>query len=264
MDSFDKIEFKPMTEGLGFHNKIQKLKNEMEKSNFAQEALKDSVPYIPRPLLTEALSENSAPSYSPELTRPLPRPEKGPAQPSSNSVVNISDLFSNTKARVDFSSSNVTSNLAHFDVKKKNRLKVKWSLSAAVLDFILCLATSMLFLVSVLAITKVNLVAILSVDPYRFWTLVSLVVLLIGVSHVYMILTRSFFGRSLGEWAFDLKLGSEEDLNQTLYPLKVAWRMFLLTVSGFIVFPLLSLIFGTDTLGRLTGLRLYIKKNRVN
>jgi hypothetical protein len=81
--------------------------------------------------------------------------------------------------------------------------------------------------------------------------------LFISGLQLYLLTARSFFGASLGEWAFDVQLGSDHDQKQPVYPLLVAWRTILVTVTGFVILPLLSLVFRRDLAKIFTGLQTY-------
>ncbi|RYG58242.1 hypothetical protein EON80_27370, partial [bacterium] len=83
-----------------------------------------------------------------------------------------------------------------------------------------------------------------------------LAMLFVAVLQMYMLTARSFFGASLGEWAFDLQVGTDDQQRSAVYPLQVAWRTLLMTFTGFIVLPLLSLVFNRDLAQPLTGLAL--------
>jgi hypothetical protein len=106
-------------------------------------------------------------------------------------------------------------------------------------------------------VTKVDLSAILRGLNNDEITLISLGVFFVAVIQMYVVTARSFFGRTLGEWTFDVQLGKTEDQSKTFYPLKVVARSLLVTATGLIVLPILSLVVGRDLAGDLLGLHLY-------
>jgi hypothetical protein len=74
---------------------------------------------------------------------------------------------------------------------------------------------------------------------------------------MYTVIARSFFGRTLGEWTFDVQLGQDKEQELESYPVKVALRALLTTVTGLILLPLISAVMGRDIAGTVTGVQLY-------
>ena len=72
-----------------------------------------------------------------------------------------------------------------------------------------------------------------------------------------MVISRAFFGCSLGEWAFELKLGRDNEASQGLYPVRVVGRILLVLATGFVLLPMLSFLFGRDLVGKFCGLSLH-------
>ena len=87
----------------------------------------------------------------------------------------------------------------------------------------------------------------------------SLLAMVAGITWIYMVASRVFMGFTPGEWVFDQRLGLPEALGTNSYALKAVARSTMVIATGGIVFPLLSLIFNRDLLGRLIGLEL-VKK----
>lgn len=131
---------------------------------------------------------------------------------------------------------------------------VAFNFGAAFLDAMVITGVSALFLVSILLITKVDLMKLLSHTQTDRITQIHLGILYVAVLHLYMLTSRSFFGATLGEWVFDLQLGSESEQQSTFYPLKVMWRALLVSLTGFVLLPLLSILSGRDLSGVLSGL----------
>lgn len=134
---------------------------------------------------------------------------------------------------------------------------VAFSFSAVVLDFMVVLAMSLVFLVSLLWATQVDLVSVFANATADLATQVSLVVLYVAVYQMYVIVTRSFFGRTLGEWTFDHQLGDDKQHKSSMYPLLVVWRSLLIVGTGVFLLPVLSILFRRDIASYLTGLQLY-------
>jgi hypothetical protein len=130
-------------------------------------------------------------------------------------------------------------------------------LMTGVLDAMVVTGVSTLLLVCILAITHVNLTGLLTNAVTDGPTQVHIALLFISGLQLYLLTARSFFGASLGEWAFDVQLGTDHDQKLPVYPLLVAWRTILVTMTGFVVLPILSLIFRRDLAKILTGLQTY-------
>lgn len=128
---------------------------------------------------------------------------------------------------------------------------------AGFLDAMIVTGISTIFLVMIILITRINLWGLLTNAQTDRPTQVHIALLFLSVLQMYMLAARSFFGASLGEWAFDMQLGTLEDQKKTVYPLQVAWRTILMTFTGLVPLPILSLIFGRDLARSLTGLQLY-------
>lgn len=139
---------------------------------------------------------------------------------------------------------------------KSQKLTAVHNIPGAILDGMVTLGISTIFLVCILAITRVNLMGLLSNANTDVSTQVHLLMLFVAVLQMYMLTARSFFGASLGEWAFDLQVGTDDQQRSALYPLQVAWRTLLVTFTGFLLLPLLSMIFKRDLAQPLTGLEL--------
>lgn len=131
------------------------------------------------------------------------------------------------------------------------------NLVSGFLDGMVVAGVSVILLVAILAITRVNLVGLLSNAHTDMAVQLNLLLLFVAVLQMYMLISRSFFGATLGEWAFDLQMGSNADRAKLTYPLKVAWRTLLVSISGLIILPLLSAVTGRDLAAPFTGLQLY-------
>ena len=358
MDPFEEFEFKPLTEGLGFHKKAEKIKTDIKSSHLAQDKTLDvlgTTPDIPsrvsglgrittgaesdllgrnetpRPA-SQSISDLIAslppsldfldnkedaapppvparPSYAsmagtpaptktaapaadssfarPQIFQPLGREDyKSPAAPTIGQAINnsISPTMPTPGSRAGGTAAPVAAKapasqyrdrmdesfaraFPHAE-KPKTRATdvaphaaglqpVPIHLGAAVLDGMVVTGLTTVLLVCILAITRVNLMGLLSNAQTDGSTQINLFLLFVAVLQMYMLTARSFAGASLGEWAFDLQLGDEDDQRKTAYPLLVAWRTFLVTMTGIIVLPILSLVLRQDITKHLTGLQLY-------
>jgi hypothetical protein len=135
--------------------------------------------------------------------------------------------------------------------------KVSGNWFAAIVDFVAVVGLLNLFMASLLFVTKLDVFEIIKTSYQDPMTQISLAVLFIGVSFLYVVVSRSFFGMTFGDWALDMRLGTDEERLRMSYPIKVALRYFVALATGFVLLPFLSVIFRRDLLGLITGLNLY-------
>lgn len=133
--------------------------------------------------------------------------------------------------------------------------------AAGILDSIFVVALSLIFLVSLILVTGVNLSSVIFNTQTDVTTQISMGVLFVAVMQMYVIVSRSFFGRSLGEWTFDMQLGDDNQHKASTYPLRVLLRSLVTIVTGVVLLPVLSLLFGRDLAGAMSGLQLYRQKS---
>ena len=232
----DEFEFKPLTEGLGFHKK----QTEKEKPLAPKTALKFQ-------------------SEMPDLAIQTPLPRKGfdstaslKKTPAPTNTVDEILKTLNEKKGVDFNS-------------EKSKLRepapivykpTQWDISASLLDAMLVTAGTLLCLILLLVVTRIDLFANLyhpDANGMVYWSLASLV---ITVSWIYLVGHRVFLGFTPGEWVFDQRLGKPEEFGTTEYALKAIARSTIVSLTGFVVIPLISTIMNQDLLAKMTGLHL--------
>jgi hypothetical protein len=143
------------------------------------------------------------------------------------------------------------------DTSTQDLVAVPASISAGIVDAMMIAGIATVLLVCILQITKINLIGMLSNAQTDGPTQMNLVLLAISVYHLYMLVSRAFFGASLGEWAFELQLGKNGEQTQPMYPIQVMVRSMVMMFTGFILLPLLSLVFNRDLAKYATGLQLY-------
>ena len=131
------------------------------------------------------------------------------------------------------------------------------SFASAFLDMIVIFALFLVFLTSLLLVTGVDLSAVINQMETNGATKVSMIVLFMAIMQIYVVLSRSLFGRTLGEWTFDMQVGKAEDQKNESYPLRILGRSLLVLVTGVITLPVLSLILNQDLAAKITGVQLY-------
>lgn len=76
-------------------------------------------------------------------------------------------------------------------------------------------------------------------------------------AYFYLILMRSFFGSTVGEWTFDLRLGRPTERLLKGYTFRVIERTSLVFITGILPLTIASIFLKRDLSGDITGLRLY-------
>ncbi len=282
MDPFDEFEFKPLTDGLGFHKKSMNLKEGLSRSGVVEDELQGIPISMPGEMSELARRERktqhsfeavlSALEKTPlkrskdlQFTEPLPRdrevrqgleiempraPVQSPfPQPDAYKRPNlkIPDAPPDTVG--------VRRGAADSPVRKLSPASV--SFAAAGLDGIIVMALAIIFLIALMMVTKVDMASVLINVDKDHMTQACLFVLFVAVMQMYVIVARSFFGQTLGEWTFDLQLGRDEEQASESYPLRIALRCLLNTVTGLVLLPLLSAMLGRDVAGQFSGVQLY-------
>lgn len=135
------------------------------------------------------------------------------------------------------------------------------SVIAAVLDAVMITGFALLFLVALLSVTKVHLSVLLGNFQADLMTQIAAGVLIFSVQQIYLILARSFYGCTLGEWAVDLQLGDDQQQRRAYYPLLVAWRSLLIVALGGVFIPVLSILLRRDLAYYLSGLQTFKRES---
>jgi hypothetical protein len=289
MDPFDEFEFKPLTEGLGFHKKTVSLKEGLRKSGVIEDELATVPANVPRGLLEndskipqakkhtfeDVLSSLEKtplkkPSLNLEFTETLKREKVKamdiaidmpiPQAPPVQSPFPQPDAFKKPtlkKIPTRSEQASVGTRRGAADSPQRALEATPVSFGAACLDMIIVSAIAILFLIALLLVTKVDLAVVLTNLDRDPKTQVSLLVLFVTVMQMYAIVSRAYFGSTLGEWTFDVQLGQNQEQSKESYPLRVALRSLLTTITGLVFLPLISAALGYDVAGRLSGVQLY-------
>lgn len=318
MDSFEDFEFKPLTEGLGFHKKApaktaQALpplepKNELKSSlqsklgssleNIHTNSLKFETPIFESPTAQAPKASKAAATEAkvelPELfptsnifSTPLPRTEKDvpkketPAaaaipkfnprigRPLSNPAINDQKIQDSGILAVLEGRAPAAATTVAQETLKPNKIdttvEVKFietapSALSLFLDFTVIAGLSILFMLGLVVATGLDLMPILNNAASDGGTQMGVALLIYSVSQLYLILVRSFYGQTLGEWSMDVQLGMQKEQEQVSYALKLIGRTLLLAVTGFIILPIASMIMKQDLTGRIVNLKLYRKQ----
>ncbi len=287
MDPFDEFEFKPLTDGLGFHKKKVNLSEGLKASGVLRDELKGTPNRMPDHFLDEVSKPTAKVKTFEEVLSALetvpvkrtsefeftePLPHKKPAKvamdvdiepsggPGSRSPFPQPEAYRPAKMKkvpLQSELANVGTRRGAADSPRPRLKPATVNFGSAILDFVIVLAFSLVFMVAMFMVTKVDVNLVMGNIFAHRMTQVSVALLFAAVMQIYLITSRSFYGCTIGEWTFDLQVGEENEQAQDSYPLKVTLRSFLVLGTGVVVLPLLSLILGRDIAGQLTGARLF-------
>jgi hypothetical protein len=277
-DPFEEFEFKPLTEGLGFHRSKESSKNTSavhSKLEFRSPNLKFE-PSEARTVETKTMSANFNTQQNTPLNTPLPRKDFSMDMPTprvsptlNRPQINVPIIEDDSIAKAQTAVNEILKNLNHKkqqeDILAKNKKRLIWkdeapSILAGCLDTMLIAAGFLLMLIAMLAVTKVDLISNLS-NPGEnsiIWFATS--ALLATVTLIYMVVFRTYMGYTPGEWAFDQRCGTEIQQASSSYILKITLRSLFVMITGFLPVTILSIIARTDFIGALTGLQIQKQK----
>lgn len=303
MDPLDDFEFKPLTEGLGFHKKTPKLQEQQTQSPSQQsnqmgkpvptvQSLEDLLKTLEKPMTSSsAASSATSSANSVQITQTLPRPGSASAASAASGLSAASAMDTDipfpspmpshksprggydiptpgSEVQIQRPPSQTTvqrpiglgpkRGAADSPIRKLEPATV--SIQAAILDGIVVTAVTLLFLVSLILVTKIDILSVLLSAQTDLTTQFSVLLLFLSVMQMYVVVARSFYGRTLGEWTFDYQLGQDYEHDKSIYPLQVVARSLLMLGTGLIILPVLSLILGRDLAGQLTGVQLFHQK----
>jgi hypothetical protein len=300
MSSSDSFQFKPITEGLGFHKKVVDLKEEIKQSGALKTEIGQSVPPVPEALIEEDKSleiekrvedllsktpgtdfiESISPQKEekPVIKQALPREsEEIPVyQPRNYSSVPTVDKVEPKIVREqpeklkkqEYEEISFGQQLPEIKETPKasvylnTELKLSYKespvhLGAGFFDMIVIAGMTCLFGVGLMIGADIDLFAVFTSMKGDVTAQVGFGVLVFSIIELYMIITRSIFGNTLGEWAFDIQLGTKQEQKSAWYPVFVTWRTIVVALTGFVLLPIISLITRKDETSRISGLRLY-------
>jgi len=261
----EEFEFKPLTEGLGFHPRSQEVKSSAPLKKDARPTVtaKSLSGLTPSANPTPALEMNPQPQgatlarplqptlKSTFLETPLPRPStpKTPASsPSGQAVETLLKSLSEKNQGLRFQDKGKPAS---------PYLQVAPNLASIFLDFLLVTSLGLIYMMSLVFLLKIDLVKILSSGELLTWLATGGVFLTVGF--IYYTSQRIFLGFTLGEWAYEQRLGLPEELTKNGYTLKVVARHLFIIATGIVLLPLISWATGRDWAG-MTGLCLYRKR----
>lgn len=291
----DNFEFRPLTNGLGFDKTTEETKREvvsparpktqpkaepqilnLKRTDIPNDApvsrsLKKMLDSLPPSMDfkedTQREKTFKAPTPVVAKTKPVEAPIVVPetAFPKfENPQVEVKDNFDITldnSLSQAFPKAELNKSFYHQTVTPQLQYKeVSTSFASAVLDALIVMSLSVLFVVSLVAITQVDIVNMVRAHNMGTKVAIELTLLFFGTSLFYYMLSRGLFGSTLGDWAFDVQLGSEKERLHIMYPFQVIFRTLIIILTGIITVPILSVAFGKDLAYYFSGLKLYCRQ----
>lgn len=287
----EEFEFKPLTDGLGFHKKkLEDESNQKLPSFIDEEPSFKTLPQVPekieakKKILEEKVSglpfdfsttQTPGSLFSPTLPRESQKavePLKVDLQPTTISVPKLnSPKFKQIDKAVPAPSA---ANLEQPVIQKAdvtpNKIEVSKEVptfkpsynfaTSIVLDFFVVMGLAVLFTLGLVLATGLDIVSIVTQSFADLGTQIGVGLLVYSVAQLYMIISRSFFGQTLGEWSIEQQLGTPNQQEKFAYVFKLLWRTLLISFTGFVILPLISLIARKDITGKLCGISLYKKE----
>lgn len=221
----DDFQFKPLTEGLGFHPKKQ-------------------VEYKSEPKVEPKVELRMKPSI---LDTPLPRPRPIETPKLNPTNVAVDGLLKNLQDK---------NKSLKFEDKSKTQspfIHTYPSLAAGFLDMLLIISLSLFYMMAMTFTLKMDLIRILADGSED--VILATAALFIGVGFTYYLAQRLILGFTVGEWAYEQRLGLPEEFKQG-YSLRVLFRLGLHLITGIILIPLISWALERDLAG-ISGLSTY-------
>lgn len=278
VDPFEEFEFKPITDGLGFHRNSTKLNVPTNHSNKRiSDNSSSELTFTPAKQSSATADNFSAPVREALFSTPLPNKKTKTVSSSASDMYHERAALSQTQTHdiVDEILKNIETSKQktppHFQ-GGKSEVKVVTSrveptfkpsaplMTAMLLDSMLVVASSLLFLVALLAITKIDLLQNIKNPDDQGSVYISLFLLFSSVSFIYYMIFRTFLGYTPGEWAYDQKIEIKNGKLDFFALTKIALRSIIIFVTGGFVLPLVSWVWGKDLLGEFLDLPLVRKK----
>lgn len=283
----DNLEFRPITGGLGFDKTTEDQgKKKLQANILTEKPLFDKKEFqladkdfeLPNPAPVSRSLKKMLDSLPPsvdfredknrELKIQAPLGNKMPVESPMYQVPVVQphtqtpfDVTLNNSLSQAFPKEEVSKRFYHQLVTPIPQYKeIAASFASAAIDALIVLGLSSLFVVSLVAITGVDIIGMLSNRALSFRMTMELGLLYFGVTLFYFMLSRGLFGSTLGDWAFDVQLGEETERKHIMYPFQVVFRTMIIMLTGVFIVPLVSIAFGKDIAYHFSGLKLYSRQ----
>lgn len=204
-------------------------------------------------MLSKTLPRNDVKDFTPETVTVKVKNKSKQKEILNNNREEIREFEKRVEESI--ASDHVTAQIEEVETK------VSGNWFASLIDFVVVFGLVNLFMSSLLFVTKLDVFQIVTKTYKDPMTQISLGLIFLGSCFLYTVISRAFFGMTLGDWALDMQLGSEIQRKSVYYPIRVSLRFFLNLFTGFVLLPFLSVLFRKDIAGAITGLSLYRLKD---
>lgn len=254
-DPFEEFEFRPLTEGLGFHKKSEPRQAGRSAAEPARFELNNGIPEAPTQLKDSRLPEIEMPQT--QVRRPVADlPTKPGSKPTAGTetVDEILKTLQN-KRKLEFQEQGSK----RLDQSTAPAFRTSFpDVSSLILDSMLVTAGTLACMIILLMVTRVDLFLLLN-QVGENTVFLGLGLMFAGVAWIYLALCRVFLGYTPGEWVFDQRVGLPAQLGTTVYAGRVLLRATLVIATGMFLLPLLSMIVRQDLAGKISGAELLRK-----
>lgn len=165
----------------------------------------------------------------------------------------LEDLFSK-KREIDFSEG--TGFRSGPSSKRKSYTLVLWSFLASFIDLLVLTSLSSMFILSFSLIVKTEFGSVINELLNQPQFISGSIIVFLLTTWLYLNILRLVMGSTLGEWTCGLSLGYPAQKNSSDYWWRLLLRSSILVLSGIVICPVLSILFGKDLIGELTGVKL--------
>lgn len=280
--SIEDFDFKPMTEGLGFDKKAEEVKHETIQRVIEKPLQKTEKTAVEKPLPNpttvsrslQKMLDSLPPSLdfvedkerdqgfhpaTPEPQKPAaPQPQKPPVVAKASAGFDITLNNSIAKA---FPKAELDKKFFHQTVIPQPQFReVSASVTSSILDSLIVFGLTSIFVVFLVLLTGIDLVQMIQSQQMGARVAFEVVALYFGTMLIYFMVSRSLWGSTLGDWAFDIQLGEAKQRLHIMYPFQVLFRQLIILLTGVFIVPILSLAFGKDMAFHFSGLKLYSKQ----
>lgn len=273
-DPLEEFEFRPINEGLGFHRK-QKSNQNSVSSSVSFQMPNSTITNSPTSSASTTLTSrpmqaaNAGGLSSSPFQKALPRNEmKNEISAKKSISFQVPTIEDDSIAKAQTAVNEILKNLnqkrqldfvSETEKQKVQLKKSKPMLFATVLDAMLITAAFLMTLILMLSITKIDMILNLTHPETSGMVYVATFALFAMVTFIYMVVNRSILGYTPGEWAFDQQCGQNDENENIMFIMKIAFRTILVMATGFITLPFMSYLFNKDMAGDFSGAQLYKK-----
>lgn len=248
-DPFEEFEFRPITEGLGFHKKAV---SSSEPLSVAEPPM-TKLPTIEMP---QTIKSDSSTYKNPKTKLTLNTPDITPTKaptPNTPTVDDVLESIKNKRNRLNFDDSKKSLPTQFGSAAKPSTWVPSLpDLSAIVLDAMLVLAGVLASLIAIILTTRADLVSWAG-QMHSFELIGFAYGLFATITLLYTTVTRVFMGYTAGEWVTDQKIKHRSNKVGFGYLGSVIARSLVNIATAYVVLPIISNAVGSDLAGKLSG-----------